>query len=59
LKKIYNITGREIALFANNEFVNAGTNGVWFNTSYSPNEVYIYSIKAGEFIETKKMIFKI
>jgi hypothetical protein len=46
-------------LFANNEFVNAGTNGAWFKASCSPNEVYFYSIKAGEFTGTKKMILKI
>ncbi len=46
-------------LFANNEFVNAGIDGAGFNASHSPNEVYLYSIKAGEFTGTKKMILKI
>jgi hypothetical protein len=46
-------------LFAKNEFVNAGTKEAGFKASDSANEVYFYSIKAGEFTGIKKMIFKI
>jgi hypothetical protein len=61
--KVYDILGNEVATLVNEEQT-AGTYEVEFNTSSSfrlvrnlTSGIYFYQLKAGSFIETKKMIF--
>ena len=60
--KVYDLLGREVAILVNEEKP-AGTYEVEFNAaSHSgevqnlPSGIYFYELKAGRFIETKKMI---
>ena len=53
--KIYDIIGREITTLAN-ETLQPGTYEVTFDGSNLPSGIYFYSITAGSFFETKKLI---
>jgi len=53
--KIYDILGNEIATLVNEEKP-AGVYEVEFNAATLSSGVYFYQLKAGEFIQTKKMI---
>ena len=53
--KIYNVMGQEVATLVN-EYVKAGAKEVTFNASSMPSGMYVYSIKAGSFSATKKMM---
>jgi len=53
--KIYNELGKEVASLVN-ETKSAGTFEVEFNASNLSSGVYFYTIQAGSFKETKKMI---
>jgi hypothetical protein len=53
--KIFNILGQEIATLVNQEKP-AGNYEVNFNASNLPSGVYIYKMKAGEYVETRKMV---
>ena len=53
--KIYNVMGQEVATLVN-EYVKAGAKEATFNASNMPSGMYIYSIKAGNFSATKKMM---
>ncbi|NNG27997.1 MAG: T9SS type A sorting domain-containing protein [Ignavibacteriaceae bacterium] len=53
--KVYDILGNEIAVLVN-ENETAGNYEVNFNASSLPSGIYFYQIKAGSFIETKKMV---
>ncbi|MGB5530252.1 MAG: T9SS type A sorting domain-containing protein, partial [Ignavibacteriaceae bacterium] len=53
--KVYDLLGNEVALLVN-EDKPAGTYNVDFDASNLPSGVYFYQLKAGPFIETKKMI---
>ena len=55
--KIYDELGREIVTLVN-EFKQAGTYYSQFSilNSQLPSGIYFYTLKAGEFMETKKMI---
>jgi photosystem II stability/assembly factor-like uncharacterized protein len=53
--KIYDALGNEIATLVNIEKP-AGNYEVQFDASEIPSGVYFYTIKAGNFVETKKMI---
>jgi hypothetical protein len=53
--KVYDILGREIAALVNEE-KSAGNYKVQFDASEIPNGVYFYQLKAGNYIETKKMV---
>ncbi|MEJ2617795.1 MAG: T9SS type A sorting domain-containing protein, partial [Ignavibacteriaceae bacterium] len=59
--KVYDILGREVATLVNEE-KQPGTYEVQFDTRQTTNNkqlssgIYFYTIKAGEFTETKKMI---
>jgi len=48
-------SGNEIATLVNEE-QSAGVYEIEFNASKLSSGVYFYQLKAGEFIETKKMI---
>lgn len=53
--KIYNVMGQEVATLVN-EYVKAGAKEVTFNASSMPTGMYVYSIKAGNFSATRKMM---
>lgn len=53
---VYDITGKLVATLANNQAVTAGTKEVEFSASNLASGIYFYTLKAGEFTETKKMI---
>ena len=53
--KIYDMLGNEVAILVN-EYRPAGNYEVEFSGSDLPSGVYFYQLKAGSFIQTKKMI---
>ncbi len=53
--RIYNILGREIATLVNQKQL-PGNYSVTFDASNLPSGVYFYTLRAGEFSATKKMI---
>jgi subtilisin-like proprotein convertase family protein len=53
--KIYDITGREVQTLVNEE-LQPGTYEVTFDGSLLTSGVYFYQLRAGNFIETKKML---
>ena len=53
--KIYNVLGKEVATLVN-EYKSAGEYKVEFDASVLPSGVYFYQLKAGSFVETKKMV---
>jgi subtilisin family serine protease len=52
---IYSILGEEVGQLINQE-MNAGYHQIEFNASTLASGVYLYIIKAGDFVETKKMV---
>jgi len=54
---VFDILGREIATLINNEFRISGTHYVNFDASGLSSGVYFYRLEAGDFSETKKMLF--
>ncbi|MEW5842350.1 MAG: T9SS type A sorting domain-containing protein [Bacteroidota bacterium] len=53
--KVYDILGKEVAALVNgNE--SAGTHNVNFDASKLTSGVYIYTINAGGFVQSKKML---
>lgn len=54
--KIYNVLGEEVAKLVNNEFKPAGSYSVTFDGSNFGSGIYFYSIEAGQYKETKKMV---
>ena len=53
--KVYDVLGNEIATLVNEEKA-AGKYEIDFNASKLSSGVYFYTLKAGAFSETKKMI---
>jgi len=53
--KVYDVLGNEVATLVNEE-KQAGSYEVDFNASQLTSGVYFYTINAGSFVETKKMI---
>ena len=53
--KIYDILGNEVATLVD-EYKPAGRYEVEFNAANLPSGVYFYQLKAGEYVNTKKMI---
>ena len=53
--KIYDVLGKEIATLVNEE-KSAGNYEVNFNASSLSSGVYFYTLRAGSFVQTKKMI---
>ena len=53
--KVYDILGKELAVIVN-ENQKPGEYEVVWNASTESSGVYIYKLKAGNFIETKQMI---
>jgi Secretion system C-terminal sorting domain len=55
LLKIYNILGQEVLTLVNQE-MNTGTYTYNFNASRLSSGVYFYTIRSGDFVQTKKMM---
>jgi len=53
--KVFDILGNEIATLVD-EYKPAGSYEVNFDVANFPSGVYFYQIKAGSFVETKKML---
>jgi hypothetical protein len=53
--KIYDVLGNELATLINEE-KSAGNYSIEFDASNIPSGVYFYTLQAGEFIQTKKMV---
>jgi len=53
--KIYDVLGREVMTLVNEELT-AGTHETVFDASLISSGIYFYQLKAGSFIQTKKMI---
>jgi len=53
--KVYNILGKEIATLVNEELA-TGEQEVKFDATDLPSGIYFYQLKAGNYVETKKMI---
>ena len=53
--KIYDVLGNEVASLVNEELT-VGKHETVFNASRFSSGVYFYQLKAGSYIETKKMI---
>ena len=53
--KVYNLLGQEVKTLVDAEF-EAGTYSVSFDASDLPSGVYIYRVRAGTFVETKRMV---
>ena len=53
--KIYDVLGREVATLVNEEKP-AGEYEVEFNGTALPSGIYFYQLRAGDFVETKKMV---
>ncbi|MGB5846869.1 MAG: T9SS type A sorting domain-containing protein, partial [Ignavibacteriaceae bacterium] len=53
--KVYDILGRELQTILN-DFKQAGAYEIKFDATGLPSGVYFYQIKAGNFVETKKMV---
>ncbi|MFA7421236.1 MAG: DUF5010 domain-containing protein [Melioribacteraceae bacterium] len=53
--KIYDVLGREITSLVN-EFQRKGSHSVRFDASSLASGVYVYTINAGEFVHSKKMM---
>jgi hypothetical protein len=54
--KVYNAQGKEVATLVNNEVVSPGTKEVSFGASNLTSGIYFYTLSAGDFRETKKMM---
>jgi hypothetical protein len=52
---IYDMLGREVAMLVNEELPPGSHNVVWDASNY-PSGVYFYSLQAGSFLETRKMV---
>ncbi len=53
--KIYDVLGREVATLVNGK-QEAGRYKVKFNANNLPSGIYFYTLRAGDFVATKKMI---
>jgi len=52
---VYDVLGKEVAILVNKDFV-VGSYTVDFNASSLTSGVYFYTISAGDFTETKKLV---
>jgi len=54
--KVYNMNGESVAILVDNKTMTRGTNTLEFNAGNLPSGIYVYSIQAGDFSETRKMM---
>ena len=54
--RVYNYLGRQVALLIDNKKISRGIHSVTFDGSSLSSGVYLYRLKAGNYIQTKKMI---
>ncbi|RQW05257.1 T9SS C-terminal target domain-containing protein [candidate division KSB1 bacterium] len=54
--RVYNILGEEMGELAGRAY-DAGAHSVLFDASRLPNGIYLYTLRAGDFLSTRKMIF--
>lgn len=52
--KVFDMLGREVSTLVN-EYKEAGSHVVYFDGSYLPSGIYIYTIQAGSFRDSRKM----
>jgi hypothetical protein len=52
---VYNLLGQEVATLVNDN-VQAGSYQATFDASKLPSGVYVYQLKAGSFVESRKMV---
>ena len=52
---VYNMKGESVAVLAENELMQKGINQYEFNAGNLPSGIYVYTLKAGNFTENKKM----
>jgi hypothetical protein len=53
---VFNSLGGKVTTLVN-EFKNAGSYNINFDASELPSGIYFYTLKAGNYLATKKMIF--
>ncbi|MDP4117445.1 MAG: carboxypeptidase regulatory-like domain-containing protein [Bacteroidota bacterium] len=53
--KVFNVLGAEVATLVNG-FQSAGSHSITFNASHLSSGIYLYTIKAGNFTATKKLV---
>jgi hypothetical protein len=53
--KLYDVTGKEVAILLDKQ-MSTGNYNLSFNASSLPSGVYFYTLSAGSFTETKKMV---
>ena len=53
--KVYDILGNEVVTLVN-EYKNAGSYNFEFNASHLASGIYYYQLRAGDYVETRKMI---
>jgi hypothetical protein len=54
--KFYDMMGREVSSYVDNEFLKAGIYNAEFNASDLSSGIYFYTLKTNNFVETKKMM---
>ncbi|MCG8374662.1 MAG: T9SS type A sorting domain-containing protein, partial [Balneolales bacterium] len=54
--QVFNTLGQQVATLVSNEKMEAGWHSVQFNAGSLASGMYIYRIKAGSFVQTKKMM---
>ena len=54
--KVYDILGREVKTLIDKKYYNSGKHTITFNANGLSSGVYFYQIKAGSYVETKKLI---
>lgn len=54
--KIFDLTGKEVATLLQNEHKAPGVHQLMFDAAALSSGVYFYQLRAGEFVETKKML---
>ena len=54
--KVYNMNGESVAILVDNKSMTKGTNTLEFNAGDLPSGIYVYSLQAGDFSDTRKMM---
>jgi hypothetical protein len=54
--EIYNVLGQRVAILIDNEF-EAGYHEITFDATHLPSGVYIYGLQAGDYVESRRMLY--